>query len=480
MLALLLGLATLAALFFVWLYFRELKRSAEYLERSQLVQQEKLIVVDFMHDMVQAIGEGLGKEELFQRIAHASIVSTGALSACVFEKGEDGKLRSVAVEGLYPPHGPLPEPETARASTRARFIERVMRSEEFSVGEGLIGGVAKSGRAVLVEDGRNDPRLTRHDDPSLAVSTIICAPITFSGEVLGVLSVCNSADGLPFSSTDFSVVKSLAEQAGVAINNNQFVTLQLERKQIDVDLAIARNVQQMLLPQRLPELQGLDLDARYLSSHSIGGDLFDVVRLDETTLGVAVADVSGKGIPASIIMAICRTNLHRVAQIERSPKTVLLEVNEAMSGELRQGMFVTVLYAVIDLAKGCITYARAGHERPLHCRHDRQRDIFVTEYPTSEGMPVGMFDQDLFRESLEERTLPFERGEVFVAYTDGVIETMNAVQKEYSASRLADVVKGSRKRSALEINDAIIGSLGRFSGKKTYGDDVTMVTVKRL
>lgn len=479
LLVFLLGLA-LGASVFGWLYYRELKRGAERLELTQRLQQEKLIVVDFMHEMVEALGEGLSKEQLFQRIVHASIVSTGALSACVFEKTASNRMRSVAVEGLFPPHRPLSDETRTRAPTRARFIETVLRSEEFPVDEGVVGEVARTGKAILIEDGRADPRVVKHDDPALRVTTAICAPIQFRGEVLGVLSVCNSADGLPFSQTDFSVVQSLAEQAGIAIHNNEFLTLQLERKQIDVDLALARSIQLMLLLQKLPEVPGVDMDARYVSSHSVGGDLYDVIELGEQVFGVAVADVSGKGIPGSIVMAICRTNLRIFAQGQRSPAEVLRRLNVAMVGEMQEGMYITMIYAIVDLERDEIVYARAGHERPLICRSEGDLGVAAASYPESEGMPVGLVESDLFDVALEEKTLPFARGDVFLAFTDGLTETTNSLGREYTSARLADEVKSSRKRTASEISEGVLQSVARFSGKSYYDDDLTLVTVKRL
>lgn len=465
---------------FGWLYFREIKRSSEYLERAQLAQQEKLIVADFMHEMVQAMGDELSKEELFQRIVHSAVIGTGALSACVFEKTERGTLRSVSVEGLFPPHRPLPPHVRDKIATRAKFIENVLKTEEFPVSEGVAGEVFRTKRAILIKDGRTDKRIERHDDSSLRVTTAIHAPIIFRDEVLGVLAVCNTADGAPFTSTDLSVVQSLAEQAGIAIRNHIFLTLMMERKQIDIDLGLARSIQLMLLPQTLPEIAGAEIDAQYVSSHTIGGDLYDVIPLSETKLAIAVADVSGKGIPASIVMAICRTNLHRIAQVEDSPHEVLRQLNEVMVHEIKGDTYVTVLYAVIDLRLGLITYARAGHERPLLCANDKARGESFASFPDSEGFPVGMVSDDSFSEFLEEKTIPFNKGDIFVVFTDGVIETSNSSGKEFSTARLADSVKASRKGDAVAISRELIDSLRKFSGKESFDDDLTLVTVKRV
>lgn len=478
-LLLILLVAALAGIF-AWLYFREIKRSSEYLDRAQLAQQEKLIVADFMHEMVQVLGENLGKDELFQRIVHASVVSTGALSACVFEKTEGETLRAVAVEGLFPPHRELPAGIRDKISTRAKFIETVLKTEEFPISEGVAGEVVRTKRTILIADGRRDDRVVRHDDSALQVSTAICAPIMFRDEVLGVLAVCNSADGSPFTETDESVVQSLAEQAGIAIRNNTFLRLMMERKQIDLDLALARNIQLMLLPQSLPEIPGVELAARYISSHTIGGDLYDIIPLGDGRFGVAIADVSGKGIPASIVMAICRTNLHRVALSGLSPARVLSELNRIMSSEVKHDMYVTVLYAVVDLAEGEIVFARAGHERPLFCSCDAATGVAAASFPDSEGFPVGMVDAEQFEAFIEEKTLPFQLGDVFVVFTDGVIETTNTSGKEFSAARLADFIKAKRRCSASETVDSLLDSLTGFSEKRSYDDDLTLVAIKRV
>lgn len=477
MLAFILGFG-LGLLLFLWLYYRERRKNSNLQEKARLIQQEKLIVVEFMHNMVEALGEGLSKDELFQRIVHASIVSTGALSACVFEKTPHSTLKGVAVEGLFPPHRPLPDKAKVKLTTRAKFIEQILKSEEFPLGEGVVGRVAQSRQAELIADARSDPRIIKHDDPALEVKTAICVPIMFRERLIGVLSVVNSSDGLPFNETDFSLVQSIAEQAGMAIHNNEFLNLQIEKKQIDVDLSLARNIQMMLVPQELPRIDGVDMDARYISSHSVGGDLFDIIKLGERRFGIVVADVSGKGIPASIIMAICRTNLRHFARSSLSPGEVLKRVNESMAGEMRQNMYITVLYAICDLDEGALTYARAGHEQPILCRWDRDRGVPITESLKSEGMPVGLVEAELFDEVIEDRRIALAPGDVFVAYTDGLTETRNRQGKEFGSSRLADVVKTLRKRSTIELNEGVLESLERFSGNRRYGDDLTLVTMK--
>lgn len=479
MLFFLLGAAA-GALALFWLGAKA-RAQADRLEEEKLVlAQEKQLVVDFMHHMVEALGEGLSRDELFQRIVHAAILCTGALSACIFEKRSDNKMQGVAVEGLFPPHRPLPSQVNAKLTTRARFIEQVLKSEVFDINEGIVGQVARTGAGLLIADAAADPRIVKHDDPALAVKSVIAAPIRFRDRTIGVLAVANPADGLPFTESDFSLVMSLAEQAGLAVHNLESLHFQIEKQQLDLDLALASSIQQMLLPAAPPRFPGLDVAAHYLPTQKVGGDLYDFFVLAPTRLGIVVADVSGKGIPASLLMATCRTNLQQIAPRHDSPARVLSDVNRAMAGDVCRGMFISILYAVVDVAANAVTLARAGHELPLFSRRDPASGAMVSEFVGSEGMPVGMVDPAMFDRVIADQTVAFVPGDTLVLYTDGVTEATNAEDKEFSGSRLADALRLLHSRGAAEISDGILDQVRRFSGRDHHRDDLTLVTVKRV
>ncbi len=478
MLWFLMGVAV-GALVLFWLGAQARARTDRLeVERLQLARQ-KQTVIDFTHHMVLALGEGLSREQLFQRIVHAAILSTEALSACIFEKRADNRMQGVAVEGLFPPHRPLPPQAKAKLTTRARFVEQVLKSEDFDISEGIVGLVARTGQGLLIADAAADSRIVKHDDPALAVKSVIAAPIRFQERLIGVLVVANPVSGRPFTASDFSVTLSLAEQAGLAVTNLETMHFQIEKRQIDLDLALASSIQQMLLPAATPRLAGLDVAAQYLPAQKVGGDLYDFFEFSPTRLGLAVADVSGKGMPASLLMAICRTNLQLLATRHGSPADVLRAVNRAMAGEVCRGMFITLLYAVIDLERGQVTFARAGHELPLVSRPDPAGGPTVSEYVGSEGMPVGMVEVELFDGAIADRTIPFGPGDVLVLYTDGITEAANDEDQEFSGDRLAEAVRALQPQSAAEISAGILDRIRRFSGRDHHRDDLTLVTVKR-
>lgn len=475
LIGLLLGvLAMLPALFRAR---NEAERSAE---EGQKLGQDRQRLLDFMHLMTEALGEGLSREELHQRIVHASILCTGALSACIFEQTARGTMRGVAVEGLFPPHRPISDAAGGKLTTRAKFIEHVLKSEEFPVGEGVIGRVAQSGRGELLANAAADPRIVKHDDPALAVRSVIAVPLVFRERFFGVLAVTNPAGDEPFSESDFTLMQSLAEQAALALHNAEFLHLQIERKQLDLDLSLASGIQQMLLPRHATALAGLDLDARYAPAQKVGGDLYDIFPLSETRLAVAVADVSGKGIPASLLMAICRTNLRQIAPRHTSPAAVLAELNRVIGADIRGELFVTMLYAVINVATNEVTFARAGHELPLFVRGEAATGVHRADFVGSGGMSLGMVPDAVFTEAIADRTERFAPGDVLVLYTDGITEAPNEEDKEFSGARLADAVRTLHNRPARELNDGILEHVQRFVGEAPQRDDFTLVTVRRV
>jgi sigma-B regulation protein RsbU (phosphoserine phosphatase) len=195
---------------------------------------------------------------------------------------------------------------------------------------------------------------------------------------------------------------------------------------------------------------------------------------------VAVADVAGKGMSASLLMAICRTTLRQIAPLLESPAVVLSELNRSMAGDMREGMYITMTYAVVDPAKNQVTIARAGHELSLFSRRDKATGAFVSEYIGSEGMPVGLVGAELFESAIEDKVLEFSPGSTLVLYTDGLTEAPNENEKEFGGARLADALRASHTGSARQINDTILHAVEAFSRTTDLRDDYTLLTVKRV
>jgi sigma-B regulation protein RsbU (phosphoserine phosphatase) len=462
----------------MWLLYTGKRKRLKLIEEDkQRLQQEKQIVVEFMHNMVEAVAEESNRAAMFQRIIHAAILSTGAMSACIFEKCDNDTLKGIALEGLFPPQRKLPNAMSSKFATRTQYLENILKSETFKMGEGLIGQVAKSHRAQLIADARSDPRVIQHDDPALEVRSLIIAPILFRDQLIAVLAVANPADELAFTDTDFSLVESLAEQVGLAVHNGDAIQIQIDKNKLDIDIELASNIQSLLLPSTFPASDYVEFAAHYTAAQKIGGDLYDVFSIDEDRIGIAIADVSGKGIAASLLMAICQTNLRHFSRQKDSPSEVLRAINAQMGDSMRRDMFITIVYAIIDLKSDQITFARAGHELPFlyHRLADGTRGV---ESIKSEGMALGMVPPEIFDFTIKDKTVPFTQGDALLLYTDGVTESINASGSEYSGERLTDHFKAKAEANAQSILDHVLDSVHRHSGNEGQVDDLTLIVVK--
>ncbi|TVP76061.1 MAG: GAF domain-containing protein [Puniceicoccaceae bacterium] len=464
--------------FTLWLLFAGKRRQLRLLdEEKQLLQQEKQIVVEFMHNMVEAVAQGNDRDAMFQRIIHAAILSTGAMSACIFERRPDNTLKGLAVEGLFPPQRKLPKSTKKQHTTRAQFLEAILKSETYKMGEGLIGQVAKSLQALLIVDAKNDPRVVQHDDPALEVRSIIVAPIIFQGDLLAVLAVANPSDGLAFTETDFSLVESLAEQVGLALHNSEAMLLQIEKNKLDLDIELASNIQGLLLPRVFPPAGHIAFATHYKAAQKVGGDFYDVFSLDDQTIAFAIADVSGKGVSASILMAICQTHLRHFATQNRSPSKVLSAINTAMENHMQRDMFITMVYAVIDLKTEQLTLARAGHELPLFydCHTAGGLDVDPIQSP---GMAVGMVPAEIFDSIIKDVSIHFGSNDALLLYTDGITESTDPSGEEYGSQRLLEVLRNHGEQDAQVLIEKTLESLERFAQGTGQFDDLTLIAVK--
>ncbi len=457
-------------------YFRQNIRILE--EERQRLQQEKTLVLEFMHNLVEGVGEESSRTDLYRRIVHAAVLGTGAVSGALFVPVEGKKLRNGASVGFFPPQKPLPKEVEEKLDSRAEFIRQTLESDEIEFGEGVVGQVASTGEGILVNDPEHDDRVVDHHDPMLRIRALIAVPMFFRKRFLGVIVIVNPADGMGFSETDFSLLVSLAEQAALAIHNADQLHLQMERQRLDLDLSLAANIQRMLLPARLPEVSGIELAAMYQTAQQVGGDMYNVMELPLGRIGVAIADVSGKGIAASLLMAICQTALEYVARDGKNPAKVLAEMNEAIMDEVGAEMFVTMIYAVIDPLAQTLQIARAGHELPVLLSLPCDDAPLSCRTIFSEGMALGMVPGDWFEESIEEVTVPFHPGDILVLYTDGITERLNCEGVEYSTSRLVDVVRHERRKGAGELKEALLASVESFSEGTAPADDMTLLILK--
>lgn len=456
-----------------------IRRDSVRLEENYIQERrEKQMAVDFLHDLaVDADSEG-GHKSVYPHLIRASVRGTGALAVCLLETTESGRLKAAACQGLFPPQKPLPEKLRRTGTLRAELMDFANRPGEYEPGESLIGAVARSGQAILIAEADGFPLLVRHEDPALRTHSIIVAPIAFRGKTFGILAVANPENGGRFDDGDFSYVKSLAEQGGVALHLRELFALQSEKTKIDFDLTIAAGVQKLLLPQDLPHMPGMSLHACYRPARQVGGDLYDVVDLGQGRICVITADVSGKGVSASLVMAMAHTHLRHLMRTCVSSAEILRRLNAEMIGEIQRGMFITITCAIIDTRHHSLTLARAGHELPLLLAHQSGPTGPGYVKIHTDGMAIGIVPPAVFDEILTEVTLPFRPGDVIVFFTDGLTEARNNQGDEFGTNGLSDIIRAAHHYGARDINQEILAALEDFCEGNPPHDDLTLVTVK--
>jgi anti-anti-sigma factor len=250
----------------------------------------------------------------------------------------------------------------------------------------------------------------------------------------------------------------------------------LEQEKMQKEMEVAKEIQQSLLPSRKPNVSGYDIAPLYQAAAEVGGDYYDFVDVDEDTIGVVVADVSGKGVPGSLVMTMIRTALRMEARGNKNASDVMSKMNAFVTDDMKKGMFVTMFYVILDSKNRIISYASAGHNPMILFRHETHETFFLNP----KGFPVGISlpDEELFRKSISLEKIKLKKDDMLLIYTDGVTEAMNEKREQYGETRLLDFIK---KYGHLHPEDFIANldlDIKKFTGGYPQNDDITVVAIK--
>lgn len=300
----------------------------------------------------------------------------------------------------------------------------------------------------------------------------LVVPLVSQGELLGVIHLGPRLSEQDYSSDDRVLLNNLATQAAPALRVAQLVHQQqleaLARERLENELRVARLVQQTLLPQELPSLEGWHVAAHYRPARTVGGDFYDFLYLADGRLGLIVGDVTDKGVPAALVMASARATLRGVAHSYTDPGEVLARVNDLIVPDIPPKMFITCLYAILDPHTGIIRYANAGHDLPYHTRGDQSFELRAT------GMPLGL----LPGMDYEVKEVQLEPGDTVLFYSDGLVEAHNPSGEMYGFPRLA--VYTATHPGGTRLIESLLEELETFTGPHwEQEDDVMLVTLER-
>ena len=310
----------------------------------------------------------------------------------------------------------------------------------------------------------------------------VVVPLVSQGELIGLLNLGPRLSQQEYSADDRKLLNDLATQTAPAVQVAQLVRQQQqqaqERERIEQELRVARLIQQTLLPKHVPDVAGYQLAAYYQPAREVGGDFYDFLELDEDHLGLVVGDVTDKGVPAAIVMATTRTMLRASAQRLDSPGEVLKRVNDVIVRDIPPNMFITCLYAILEIKSGVLRYANAGHDLPYRRRstsHGAGGGGGGAEELRATGMPLGL----LPGMSYEEKEIILQRGDTVLFYSDGLVEAHDPHREMFGFPRLQGLV-GAHRSDGPSLVNFLLTELRRFTGQEwEQGDDITLVTLDR-
>jgi len=460
-----------ASLFLGYKHLAKLRR-----ERDVLLQ-EKEATLGFVQNVgeVFADAESVDMDSLLTRVLHYAVRTCKAGSGAIhIVNTKASQLEARAVSGVFPPpfNTNAARLELERGTTKS--LEKMVRNMPVPFGKGLIGEAAVLGNSVLVEDADIDSRIPQLQAEFLKIRTMIVVPMRFGNHTIGVMTLVNRTNGGRFARSDLNLAQALAAQASVPIHYAELQETLEDKRQLDRDMQIAQQIQSSLLPQDLPSYPTVELAAFNLPAMEIGGDYYDCIQIDDKHIGLAIADVSGKGVGGALMMAVCRSVLRVNAQNVYDPASMLCSLNKTLASNLAEDMFISMLYMVLNLETHQLSFARAGHEAPILIRNGEAK---AAQLETT-GIVIGLVDNEAFGNAIETMNIPLHPGDLIVTYTDGITEAMNSEQAEWGTENLIQSVERMADASAHDLLDNIRQSVLAFAGQNRQYDDMTMLALK--
>jgi serine phosphatase RsbU (regulator of sigma subunit) len=347
------------------------------------------------------------------------------------------------------------------------YLPQSIRDDFLASGNGIMGWVIKNGRGEIVNDVKSD---TRYVKVRAETRSEIAAPIIRADEqVIGVVNL--EADWINgYDERDLELLTMFASLASSAIDHTMLHREVMRQRRAESELELARKVVEELLPRSFPLIEGFDIYGTTIPVREVGGDYLDLIVSLSDRLGVLVADVSGKGLAAALIMVTFRAYFHATVINELAMRVVMARVNRLVHEATNGDRFITAFYGLIDPENKRLLYINAGHNPPLLLHADGTSELLAHS-----GLPLGIFDDSRYSESVVD----FRSGDVLVLYTDGVVEARNARDEEFELRRLEEVVRLAADRRAYEMAQAITSAVNDHSfDVDGPEDDLTVLIIK--
>lgn len=418
------------------------------LERENQRLRRAVDELSVLNELSREIGASLDAGEIMSRIIKRSLKALGAAHGVVTLVDEEQR-----------------EPMRTLLRTRSDSAEDLT----FHLDEAVLGWMLLNRQPLVVNDPGFDKRFAGvrwHEQ----IRNVISAPLMVRSRLIGAITLYNKKGGSGFSEDDRRLLAIIATQSAQIVENARLYEEERAFLHIREELRLAAEIQQKLLPDEAPRLPGYELAGRSIPAQSVGGDYYDYLILESEQVAICVADVSGKGLPAALLMANVQATLRASADAHGSAAECLMALNRLLHRSMRRGTFVTLVYGILDVDAHSVDLANAGHNRPLICRADGTIDRIETA-----GFPAGVMAEV----TLPSQSIHMEKGDVLFLYSDGVSEARNAEHMEFGEHRLIETLRSMRTDSAEDIVSNVIHAVSSHVGDADPHDDITLSVLKR-
>lgn len=419
------------------------------LERENLQLRRAVEELSILNELSVAISSSRGMEEIIRTIITKSIKAISAEQGVITLVGED---------------------ESDPGRTLIRTMASSSDLEAYSPDQNLLGWMHINRRPLIINDPRNDSRFQGVNWTD-SVRSLISVPMQVHSRMIGILTLYNKKRDGEFSAEDQRLMSILAGQSAQVIETARLYEEEKELATVKQELNLAYEIQTNLLPSSAPSIEGYDLAGVSIPAQSVGGDYFDYLPLDDYHLGIALGDVSGKGMPAALLMSNTQATLSGQAVLGVSVHETVERSNRLLTANIRRGSFLTLFYGVLDTVSGNFKFCNAGHNKPYV--HRANGDL---EKLTLGGLVIGFIKTQKY----EEDSIVLNPGDTLFVFSDGVTEAMNTDREQFEEERLETVLKSMGDAPAQEFIDRVYDEVKNHVGDAPQNDDITMLVVKRL
>ena len=341
--------------------------------------------------------------------------------------------------------------------------------QQFHLNQNILGWMMINKKGLLSNDIQADPRFSGIKIVGEEKS-ILCVPLIIKNRLIGILAIFNKKDGKEFSEDDKRLLSIIAAQSAQILENARLYEKEKSLLAMQEQIRLASEIQLGLLPKKAPDVSGYDIAGRSIPAQMVGGDYFDFIPIDEHRLALCLGDVTGKGLPASLLMANTQATLRGLTLLSSSAKECISRANQLLYQSTSDEKFVTLFYGILDTHAHQLCFCNAGHDNPYVLSHNKE----VRRLKTG-GIVLSVLDSFPY----EEEVISFDPEDTLVIYSDGIPEAMDAHQEQFTDARLGALLNESLDLSADALIDNIIAAAKAHAGAWPQSDDMTLLVVKR-